>query len=1041
MIGIQHFSSMATAGLLSAVVLLCSVSSAHSQSATTTGDLRVLVVDATQALIPGAHVSVERRETGLRREVESSPAGVALIYGLTPGRYRVRVEKESFAPQSVETVIRLGDETFLRLVLQPQALVEEITVPAEAQETLEPTYTAIHTHVEAQQIEDLPINRRNFLDFTLLSAPISRDTLRVHAVAATSGINVMGQRPRSNSLQLDGADINDEATGGVRNSVPTEAVQEFQLLVGGYQGDLGRAGAAIVNTVTRTGTNKWHGSLLGFLRHRSLDATNALSPIEDPPFTRAQYGGSFSGPIRRDQTFFFLAGEQLRRQESGFSRIALDLGIFGLTSAQRALPDDEVTAEYLRMAERGAAIARTGIDPVTSRPPDYRLTPLDGLGGAYPVSEQFGTYSLRIDHALNSSHLLTTRFNYAHDVVRGFEPQNNDQISGLIAYGRTARFQTIDPTAVLSLTSVIGPRWLNEARFSWARRRFEMLPHSADPSVNISGIGFWGQEPILPHRRQERHWHGSNTTSWSVERHLLKFGADVLYCPLTVDYQRQTNGMFVFGERLAPGFPDGLPPLTSVQAYGLGLPSQFVQQFGETLADADKTSVGFFLQDRWSVSQRLTFSFGLRYDYKGIPPVDLARTALKSFYERLGMRPYPPADTNNWQPRLGFAYRLREDRRLVFRGSYGVYTYRLLGLPAYLAKVGDGTQIVRTILVGPSAVSVFQSTRQELNEPIPGGPPTGLVSFDGRWRLGYAQHFQAGIQADVRSGTVFEARYVGVKATALGRSRDWNPTDAARAAALVASGRSLADLLTNNFFRPYSEVAEVMVMEPTGNSIYHGLQADVRLRWSHNLALNASYVFSKAIDDTEEIFPHSRAQDNRNLRAERGLALFDQRHRFVTSAIFTSPFDSSGPSRWRFLLADWTLSTILELGSGRPVNVVLGFDNNLDQFPESDRPHIVSSGIPGAVQTGYGVFIVPPLGQSGNLGRNTFVGPGYASCSLRLSRTVALGEPVSLDIIAEAFNLFNHVNVSSVNPNFRRAGEWLTAYEPRQIQFGLRLSF
>jgi hypothetical protein len=204
-----------------------------------------------------------------------------------------------------------------------------------------------------------------------------------------------------------------------------------------------------------------------------------------------------------------------------------------------------------------------------------------------------------------------------------------------------------------------------------------------------------------------------------------------------------------------------------------------------------------------------------------------------------------------------------------------------------------------------------------------------------------------------------------------------------------------------------------------------------------SLSLNAAYTLSKAIDDAEEIFPHTRAQDMRNFRAERGLALYDQRHRFVLASIYR-------PGRGRKLpqlARDWSVAPYIELGSGRPVNVLLGSDNNLDQDPGSDRPDAVPAGTPGSVATRFGSFAIPPLGQPGNLGRNAFVGPGYASVNLRIQRELALHERVSLQLIAEAFNLMNRTNVRAVNPNFQRAGEPLAAFDPRQIQLAARLRF
>jgi hypothetical protein len=946
-----------------------------------------------------------------------------------------------FAAQTTNVTIHLGHEATLHFELAPSAVVETIDVTAPSVAPLEASAIPVHSHIERAEIEGLPINRRDFLGFALFDSGIQRDSLRVHAVAVTSGFNVMGQRPRANSLQLDGADLNDETTGGMRSSVPMEAVQEFQVLTSGYQAEYGRASGGVVNVITKSGGNEFHGSVFGFLRHRSLDATNAFSLVDDPPYTRVQYGASLSGPLQKDRTFFYVAFEQLRRQESGFSRIALSPQTFSLTPAQQALKAVDPTDPAILAAERGLEIARTGLAPLTHAVPDYRITPLENLGGIYPVSQRLGSYSLRLDHELRPAHRLAARFNYAHDKLSSMEAQNNDQISGLISLGRTAALTTIDPTAVLSLSSTFGTSAVNELRFSWARRRFDMRPNSYDTPVNISGVAFIGREPILPHTRTERHIHVQDTVMLSVGRHLLKFGGDLMLCPTEVEYHRQLYGLFNFGPQPAPGSTLGAPPLTPVQAYGLGLPANFFQQFGDPRADADKTSAGVFLQDSWRVASALTLDLGMRYDVESAEELSPSNPALSPLFGQLAIRRSPPTDWNNLQPRIGFNYQALSNGRLVVRGSYGLFYDRLLNLSTYLSTVGDGGQVTRLILTGSAATDVFHLPTQKLASYPGGDPPTGLVAFSRGWALGYTEQGNLSLSTQLKQDLVLDAGYVWVKGSHLPRSRDRNPTDGSRAAAFLAAGHAPAELLQNNYFRPHSEAAEVMTFEDSASSIYHGLRLTLRGHLNSRLFLNASYTFSKALDDAEEIFPHSRAQDMQDFGSERSLALYDQRQKFILSALYELPPPGS-PWAWtNRMLGGWIIAPILELASGRPVNVLLGFDNNLDQYPSSDRPDLAAPGDPRAVVTRYGEFVLPGQGLSGNLGRNAFIGPGFASLSLRFQKNVDINESLRAECVAEVFNLFNRTNVRTVNPNYQQAGEPLTAFDPRQIQFGLRLRF
>ncbi len=300
-----------------------------SQVSAVYGSLRVSVVDSSGASMPSASITARMPERNWART--AAVTGESTYFpALVPGDYTVVVTANGFDAQQSTVKVLLGHEAALRFILRPGTHREEITVAATSSAV--DSYTIpVHTHVSQAEIHGLPINQRSFLDFALLDSGLQRDTLRVHAVATSSGFNVMGQRPRTNSLQMDGADLNDETTGGVRGSVPMEAVQEFQVLTSGYQAEYGRAAGGVVNVVTKAGGNDFHGSLFGFLRHRSLDATNIFSSVRNPPYTRTQYGASLGGPLRKDRSFFFIslraiaaAGERLFTNRRQFRRLGFD---------------------------------------------------------------------------------------------------------------------------------------------------------------------------------------------------------------------------------------------------------------------------------------------------------------------------------------------------------------------------------------------------------------------------------------------------------------------------------------------------------------------------------------------------------------------------------------------------------------------------------------------------------------------------------------------------------------------------------------------
>jgi hypothetical protein len=1007
------------------ITFLALGSGALAAGATATS-LVIRVQDPANLPLAGAKVNVTAMNGPWRASASTIDDGSVHFSSLPSGVYRVQVEAAGFAPWDYQALVSPATVTQVTVVLSLEALREAVVVTEVLSGPAASTPNRVIEHAETAA---LPLNRRNVLDFAMLSAPANRDSLQVLAVAATSGISVAGNRPRANSLSLDGMPMNDEVSGAFRSQLPVEAIQEVQVQAGEFDIDQGRRLGGDIEITTRSGSNDLHGSAFGYFRHRSLDATNALSPVRDPGDTRAQFGASLGGALRQNQTFFFLAMEGLREQTVAFHRIGQGRDLFALSPQQQQLAGDPVMAPYLQLARRGAEIARTGVDPL-GQALNYRIAALGDLSNSTPRHLRGDSYSARLDYLLRARHRLMVHASYGTNEDSAIETQNDDQTRGLSSPDRLSRMHIIDPTVTLGLTSTWSTDWTQDLRAGWARRNFGILPVANATGVNLSGVAFLGREPFGPIRRTERQWHVSDTVSWNRGGTLVRFGGDLVYAPLEMDFARRSQGLFVFGERPAPQFP-AAPPLTVVQAYGLGLPAQFVQEIGLTRAATGKTSLGAFGAVRRQFTPRWSAELGIRYDRESPhgDPLNLP-SQLQSAYTALGVVQVPRTDGNNWQPRAGLAYRVREDGRLILRLAYSIYADRLITHPLWAARVQNGATVVQTTLVGPAAIQVFQSPLQQLSASVPGGPPSGLLTYDSNWRIGYSQNVSAAVEAQLSQRSKLMLRYLGTRGTALGRARDRNAPDSVRAAAFLASGHTTAELLAQNYFRLLPDAAEVMTIEGAARSAYHALMIEYQARWSR-LWWSGSYTWSKAIDDADDIFPLTRAQDQSNFHAERGLSLFDQRHRAVNSLNWQ--FGDAGKG-WKQLFAHWNASAIVEIASGRPYTVLLGYDNNLDQFPSSDRPDVLLRS--GSVQ-----YAAPLQGRSGNLGRNTNLGPAFASTSLRITRVLPVAERVNLSFSAEGFNVFNRTNVRSVNTNFRNAGQPLTAYDPRQIQLGLRLQF
>ncbi len=307
------------------LVLMCVVSicfcagTALAQSQSNAADLRGFVRDPQGAVVPNAAVTARNPATNVSRTATSNGEGFYQLVNLPPGEYEVSVEAANFSRAVVPSVIlTVGQRADLDVPLQVGTVGESVTINGAATEVVETSRTAVATTIDQQRIENLPINERNYLSFALTTSTVGRDNGRPIGPAPTSGLNFGGQRGRSNLVQVDGADFTDNSINAARSTVSQEAVQEFQVVSNSFAAEFGRSAGGVVNVVTKSGTNDLRGNVFGFLRNRRFQARNAFAPVEDPPFTRAQYGATLGGPLAKDRTFFFFAFEQRRRQESGF---------------------------------------------------------------------------------------------------------------------------------------------------------------------------------------------------------------------------------------------------------------------------------------------------------------------------------------------------------------------------------------------------------------------------------------------------------------------------------------------------------------------------------------------------------------------------------------------------------------------------------------------------------------------------------------------------------------------------------------------------
>jgi hypothetical protein len=745
---------------------------AFGQGGVASGDLHVIVKDPRGNVVVNATVTVIDAGKGFERTATSDGQGGYNARSLPPGTYAVRVSAHGFANVEDRGVtITVGELAELPITLSLATGMEVVTVESQA-ELVETSRSSTTDTIGQRRIDNLPINGRNYINFTLTDSQVVRDNAPFLGAGQTSGLNMSGQRARSNLVNVDGGDATDNSTDGVRSTVSQEAVQEFQIVTNGYSPEYGRASGGVVNIITRSGSNEFHGDVFGYLRNRNFQAVNHFSTVPNPAYTRVQAGAAFGGPIKKDKTYFYFSYEVTRRHETGFSSVApaTDIGYYGLqnfdtaTTAGGLIPlpfgTIQVTPEQaaflggLTPAEVGA-IGLTNIEKYTivagassgqalrgTWPSGLALGASGGLltswsgfpssctpaacaapasfgqshvpasfqslgsqSGNYPVFEGTSLYSLRLDHNLSNNNRITLRANVSPSTITGLEGSGEDQPFGQNAYSRTSEQTYRDVTGVAKDTWTIGNNKVNEFTFQYARRGLSyfyntQIPAGASPAVNIPGFGFFGREPYSFIQRVEQRYQVTDNFSWTIGRHNTKFGVDFNYLPLDATFTVNYGGNYDFGSVAA--FPQPFPVLNPVQAYGAGLPNDFVQGLGNPTATFHNIPIGAFWQDSWRIRPNFTLNYGVRYDVE-VPPSFKPVTPLgQAGYNLLGLQKGIQTDTNNVQPRIGFAWDPKADGKTVVRGSYGIfYDHPLLAL-YFLGNASDGSSSGQLAFPGTS---------------------------------------------------------------------------------------------------------------------------------------------------------------------------------------------------------------------------------------------------------------------------------------------------------------------------------------------------
>ncbi len=787
-------SAVAQKLLTLATVIFFSVNLVFAQAQASTADLGGTVTDPNGSVVPGATVTVKNSSTGITRTVTASDDGTYQILSLPPGDYEVSAQAATFKKVVISPVkLTVGQSAELQIKLEIGSQDVIVNVSGDSVELVETSRTTVSNTIDQRRIENLPINERSATGFALTLSTVGRDNGRPIGPAPTSGLNIGGQRGRSTLVQVDGSDFTDNSINASRTTVSQEAVQEYQVATNSYAPEFGRATGGIVNVVTKRGTNDFTGNVFGFIRDRRIQARNPFAVVKSP-FTRTQFGGTFGGPIIKGKTFFFAAFERRQRNESGFftsnvigdganaltSSVTLGAPIlpftqtFGrLTAGQAQFAQTLIASgvpanisaavQYLYLASSGGNTALTGVNPLISaggaipagqvvgsrfflsgapvpintqnaQGQFIAFRPLNNLQRVFPVTDQSSFFSVRGDHNINNNNQLTLRFGYNPGTVTGIQVESQNQSLGQNDFSRTGITELKDYSFTAGLNSTLGGNSANEFRFSYGRRDTIFRSQNGDAvAFNISGTAFIGRELFSPVDRTETRYQFADNYNYVLGNHTLKFGADFNFIKIpSAVFELNFAGLFNFGDFAASnlGFPTAAPAFTPIQSYGLGLPSIYIQGFGNPVSQIKNKPIAFFAQDSWKATRRLTFNYGVRYDVEftqTIAPVafrdplsgiNLSADDIRAAQNALGVQQGIPRDNNNIAPRFGFAYDLFGNGRTVVRGALGLFYDHPLLAVAFNSDIADAAQQQQSVLTAGSpsptallnAAQVFQGT-------------------------------------------------------------------------------------------------------------------------------------------------------------------------------------------------------------------------------------------------------------------------------------------------------------------------------------------
>jgi hypothetical protein len=1058
------FRTLLTTGGMLLALLVASPNHAYAQlsgSATITGS----VTDPSGAVVPGAQVTIRNTDTGIERNTVTSDAGVYTAPFLPPGHYEVRAVMAGFAQVlRKDLTLQVGQTLTINFALTLAVQNQEVTVTGAAP-VVDPGKTEVSQVISDSAVGNLPIAGRRWDSFVMLTPNVTSD--------GTSGlVSYRGISGLYNSNTVDGANNNQAFFSESRSRAmmgsyvySMDSIREYQVSASNYSAELGQAAGGVVNAVTKSGANALHGDMFYYLRYPDF---NALDPYPksqgnySPPIHQwQQFGTSVGGPIKSDKLFFFVTYDGSRK----VNPISYTSNVFGAGKTPPACPSALTSAQCTNA-----------------------LNFLSGQVGQYPRFTDQDVGFGKLDYQATARNHVSTSFDFmnyhAPNAYSSNPSYNNNSLSANGSYAMHERI------FVATWDSTISSSMVNNLRFQWGRDLEVAGANSTAPYVNVGGSGgtsnllIYGENYALPRTAEpdEHRIQISDTLSKVYGRHTFKAGADLNVIHEVMINLYNGTGNYSYSGSAQSAFNNWALDVFGINN-GDGLTGRHFTSF--TQVNDPITHVGkddfydndfsAFFEDSWKVAPRLTLNLGLRYDVFLIdqPPQPNTVSPLTSYYTTTINNP-----KDQFAPRLGIAWEVTP--KTVLRTGYGIFYAKSTNSTFYATRVENGVYQQTFNCTPTSCPSLtFPNVIWAPPGPTPAAPFAGaltpqVVTFsppaltqltrgqDPDWVNPRVHEFNLTLERQLPGNFSASVAYVGSRGLHLPIFTDANlaPATTTKTYDILNSSGTTAQTFTVPFYttRLNTNTGGIFIGTSDVNSWYNSMVITLRRPMQHGFEFTVNYTLSKTLDGGQ--VPGSGGTfngtdypiDPYNKKIEYGLSDLDQRQRFVANAVWMPSFKDLCNRPARLILDGWALSTIVTMSTGQPVTPYIS------GYPSGAPDGGVSGGVSYAGATN---------GRAGWLPRNSFTAPGYHNVDFRIGRQFAFTERMKFSLVGEAFNLFNHTNVSGVSNSaftYAAAGSGLCAghtnacyypnplfmtttstsnllWGPRQLQISARLNF